>query len=160
MARSKPGTDPDEILFRLMRSGLTSETTLFKLEEENQGSNNRKGQLKKVIRFISKPIHMKPGNILALIMYDIEDHRVRKYIADYLERKSYVRIQKSIFFGNVSRKAHEQVYEALKKINGKYKNGDSILFLPVGTDNISNLKLVGKNINFETMVNKPNTLFF
>lgn len=103
---------------------------------------------------------MKPGNQLALIMYDIEDHKIRRYVADFLEHKGYVRIQKSIFFGNVPRKMHQEVYALLKEINGAYQNGDSILLLPVATDQICNLKLVGKNINFETIVNKPITLFF
>lgn len=159
MNTGKKRPSPEEILLKLAAATLSSEGALFHLQDEEAASGRLKA-LRYSVSILTKPIQMKPGNQLALIMYDIEDHKVRKYIADFLERKGYVRIQKSVFFGNVPRKTNLEVYGILKEINSTYKNGDSILFLPIGTDNITNLKLVGKNINFETMVNRPNTLFF
>lgn len=93
-------------------------------------------------------------------MYDIENNRIRRYVAKYLERQGYLRVQKSVFFGNVSRTRHKEVCETLKAVNEKYENGDSLMFLPVSKDMFHNLKVVGRNLEYELTVEEKTTLFF
>jgi CRISPR-associated protein Cas2 len=120
----------------------------------------REQRLEKLLDILKKTKNMKPGNVLTFIMYDIENNRIRRYVAKYLERQGYLRVQKSVFFGNVSRARHKAVCETLKAVNEKYENGDSLMFLPVSIDMFHNLKVVGRNLEYELTVEEKSTLFF
>lgn len=120
----------------------------------------REARLQKLIELLSKTREMKSGNVLTFIMYDIENNRIRRYIAKYLEKQGYIRVQKSVFFGNVPRALHKQVCETLKEVNAKYENGDSLMFLPISVDMFHNLKVVGKNLDYELVIEEKSTLFF
>jgi len=119
----------------------------------------REERLTKLIEVLTKTKDMNPGNVLTFIMYDIENDRIRRYISKYLEKQGYVRVQKSVFFGNVSRALHRQVCDTLKEVNEKYENGDSIMFLPISIDMFSSLKVVGKNLDYELAIQDKTTLF-
>jgi CRISPR-associated protein Cas2 len=119
----------------------------------------REDRLRSLLELLTKNRDMKPGNVLTFIMYDIENNRIRRYIAKYLEKQGYVRVQKSVFFGNVSRALHKQVCETLKEVNEKYENGDSIMFLPISHDMFSSLKVVGRDLDYELAINDRSTLF-
>jgi CRISPR-associated protein Cas2 len=120
---------------------------------------DREARLNTLIEILSKTSNMKPGNMLTFIMYDIENNRIRRYISKYLEKQGYVRVQKSVFFGDVSRALHRKVCDTLKEVNEKYENGDSIMFLPVSADMFSGLKVVGKNLEYELTIQNRSTLF-
>lgn len=113
----------------------------------------------KIIQLFKNASMTPAHQTLGFIMYDIEDNKIRNHIAKYLERLGYLRIQKSIFFGNINRKVHDDVYQALRDINELYDNEDSIVFLPVSSDDITRVKLVGKNIEFQVMMESKNVLF-
>lgn len=119
----------------------------------------RMERLTKLLEILTRTKDMKPGNVLTFIMYDIENNRIRRYIAKYLEKQGYVRVQKSVFFGNVSRALHNRVCETLKEVNEKYENGDSIMFLPISSDMFNSLKVVGKNLDYELTIQDQTTLF-
>lgn len=140
---------------------LCSETPLFTLEEEWEQDESilpRLLRLQKTLAFFNTPIHINPNDMLGLVLYDITDNRIRKYISLYLERKGFVRVQYSVFFGNVPKAIFEEVTQKLHTVNSLYKNGDSIMLLPIATDTMQQLQLIGKSINFTAMVNKPHTL--
>jgi len=120
----------------------------------------REKRLEKLLEIITQNRDMKSGYILTFIMYDIENNRIRRYISKYLEKKGYLRVQKSVFFGNVPRSMHKEVCDKLKAVNERYENGDSLMFLPVSTDMLNSLKVVGKNLGYELTVEHRSTLFF
>ncbi len=121
---------------------------------------DRVARLEKLLEILHKNKGMKTGNVLTFIMYDIENNRVRRYLAKYLEQQGYVRVQKSVFFGNVPRTLHKRVTAVLKEVNAQYDNGDSIMILPVSIDMFNNLHVVGKNLSYELVVEERTTLFF
>jgi CRISPR-associated protein Cas2 len=41
-----------------------------------------------------------------------------------------------------------------------YDNEDSIMFLPVSTDEVHAMKVIGRNISFEMITESKNTLIF
>jgi hypothetical protein len=41
-----------------------------------------------------------------------------------------------------------------------YENNDSILLVPVSTDEIKAMKVIGQNIDFDLILKNKNTLFF
>jgi CRISPR-associated endonuclease Cas2 len=95
-----------------------------------------------------------------LIMYDITENKVRHQIAKYLEKKGCVRIQKSIFLAKTENKYFQEIYDTLKEVNSYYDNEDSIILVPINASDVRSMKLIGKNVNIETIIDKPNTLFF
>jgi CRISPR-associated endonuclease Cas2 len=95
-----------------------------------------------------------------LILYDIEDDKVRKIIAKYLQQKGCVRIQKSVFMANSSHQQFLEIHSALKDINDFYENTDSIIVAPINVADVRSMKLIGKNVNIDILTNPPNTLFF
>lgn len=95
-----------------------------------------------------------------LIMYDIENNKVRTRIAKYLEKKGCKRIQKSIFMTNSEFKGFNEIYSTLLDVQSYYQNQDSILLIPFNTKDLRSIKIIGKDINIQTLVEKPTTLFF
>ena len=101
-----------------------------------------------------------PRNMIYFIMYDIENNKIRNYIAKYLERKGCIRVQKSIFIAESARKKFEEIHETLREVQGKYDNNDSIFLIPVSTDHLRAMKIIGQQVDFNMIVDPKNTMFF
>jgi CRISPR-associated endonuclease Cas2 len=114
----------------------------------------------KVILQIIKSEPIKATEMTYLIMYDISNDKVRLQIAKYLLKQGCVRIQKSVFMVKSSNKHFKEIHEALKEVNSYYENEDSIILVPINTTDVRSMKLIGKNVQIETITDKPNTLFF
>jgi len=95
-----------------------------------------------------------------LIMYDITENKVRYQIAKYLEKKGCVRIQKSVFLAKTENQYFQEIHDTLKEVNSYYENQDSIILVPINASDVRSMKLIGKNVNIETITDKPNTMFF
>jgi len=109
---------------------------------------------------IAEKTEKKPTDMTYLVMYDIENNKIRTHIAKYLKKQGCVRIQKSIFMGDTDRKIYHSICQTLKEVQEIYDNHDSILLVPISTDEIKAMKIIGKQINIEIIANNPNTLFF
>jgi CRISPR-associated endonuclease Cas2 len=95
-----------------------------------------------------------------LIMYDIEDNKVRRMVSKYLEQQGCIRIQKSVFMANTEHPKFNTIHENLKDINSFYENTDSIILVPVNVADVRSMKLIGSNVNIDILTDPPNTLFF
>ena len=104
--------------------------------------------------------HLKAGEMIYFIMYDIESNKVRTQVAKYLLKKGCTRVQKSIFIATTERKVYDEIQGDLKEVQECYENNDSILLIPISTDEIRAMKLIGKNIDFDLAIRARNTLFF
>ncbi|MCF0164600.1 MAG: CRISPR-associated endonuclease Cas2 [Bacteroidales bacterium] len=102
----------------------------------------------------------KSTNMLFFVMYDIEDNRVRRYIVKYLEKQGCVRVQKSIFLADLDHAKYEQIKNNLADVQAVYENHDSILVVPISTDYLKAMKIIGQNINIDVITHSKNTLFF
>lgn len=100
------------------------------------------------------------GNMLFFVMYDIEDNRVRNLVSKYLVKKGCTRIQKSIFLADLSSEKYEQIRNDLTEVQAAYENLDSILVVPISTDYLKSMKIIGKNISVDVITKSKNTLFF
>jgi CRISPR-associated protein Cas2 len=104
--------------------------------------------------------YKKQTNMLYFIMYDIENNKVRNHIAKFLIKNGCVRVQKSIFLADSKRETFDKIHKTLKEVNDLYDNHDSIIFVPVSVDELRAMKLIGKNIDFDLIMNNNSTLFF
>ncbi|MBN2664079.1 MAG: CRISPR-associated endonuclease Cas2 [Bacteroidales bacterium] len=98
--------------------------------------------------------------MLFFVMYDIESNKVRREIAKFLQSKGCVRIQKSIFFASAQHSVYADIHKTIKEVQEFYENKDSIIIVPVSTDEIRSMKIIGQNIDFDIIMNNRNTLFF
>lgn len=116
-------------------------------------------RIKQMLEIIqSSPI--KATDMLSLIMYDIEDNKVRTLIAKYLTEKGCIRIQKSVYMLRAEVKLYREITETLKEVQQCYDNKDSILIVPIPANTPGSMQIIGKDIQIDTLVNKPNVLFF
>ena len=98
--------------------------------------------------------------MIYFVMYDIESTKVRTQIAKYLLKKGLTRVQKSVFIASTERSIYDQIQGDLKAVQACYDNSDSILLIPVSTDEIRAMKLIGQNIDFDLALKNRKTLFF
>jgi len=114
----------------------------------------------KIILNITKKTKIKAGNMLYFIMYDIQNNKIRTLISKHLLKKGCQRVQKSIFFAESERKVYNEIVNDLKHIQEAYENEDSIFFVPVSSDQLRAMKMIGQNIDFDIIAKNKNTLFF
>jgi CRISPR-associated endonuclease Cas2 len=114
----------------------------------------------KLILQIIKDSPIKATEMTYLIMYDITDDKVRGQVSKYLEKQGCVRIQKSVFLAKSENPRFQEIHDTLREVNSYYENQDSILLVPVNATDVRSMKIIGKNVQIEAIIDKPNTLFF
>lgn len=102
----------------------------------------------------------KATDMLFFVMYDIESTKVRNQVAKYLIRQGCHRIQKSIFLANIAAEKFGSIRSDLTQIQSFYDNEDSILLVPISTDYLQSMKIIGKTIDIDVITKSKNTLFF
>jgi CRISPR-associated endonuclease Cas2 len=102
-----------------------------------------------------------PANyMLFFVMYDIESTKVRNQIVKYLLKKGCSRIQKSIFLADLPINTYEEIKSDLTEVQQCYENNDSILIVPISTDYLQCMKIIGQTIDIDLILKNKNTLFF
>lgn len=115
-------------------------------------------RLKKILGITEK---VKNATLMIyFVMYDIENNKVRNQVAKYLIKKGCTRVQKSIFLARTERFVFDQIKADLAEVQACYENNDSIFLVPVSTDEIRAMKVIGQNIDFDLILKNKNTLFF
>ena len=147
-------------MHKLRRAGLSGS------QPPNRGSNKAdlemptlKERVEKIMGIVNQ-LQIKTGNMVYFVMYDIESNKVRNLVAKYLIKKGCSRVQKSIFIANTPRTIFDEIQSDLKEVQECYDNEDSILLVPVSTDEIRAMKMIGVNIDFDLALKNRNTLFF
>lgn len=100
------------------------------------------------------------SNMLFFVMYDIESNKVRSHVVKYLERQGCHRVQKSIFLADLPNEKYEKIRSDLAEVQACYENDDSIIVVPISTDYLKAMSIIGKNINVDVIMKNKNTLFF
>ena len=109
---------------------------------------------------IVKQQHRPADRMLFFVMYDIESNKVRRHVVKYLERQGCSRVQKSIFLADLAIQKYEQIKSDLAEVQACYDNQDSILVVPISTDYLKAMKVIGQTINVDVIIKSKNTLFF
>lgn len=117
-------------------------------------------RLDNIMKWLQLRSRIKSNVMLFMIMYDIENNKVRTQIAKYLTKKGCMRIQKSVYLAKSSPAVMREITQVLKEINEIYENFDSIFVLPVPEEKFSNMKVIGKNVEFELVTKPKNVIFF
>ncbi|MBS4056306.1 MAG: CRISPR-associated endonuclease Cas2 [Bacteroidales bacterium] len=102
----------------------------------------------------------KASQMLFFVMYDIENNKVRTQIAKYLLKKGCTRIQRSIFLADLDQPNFEQIKSDLAEVQACYENFDSILVVPISTDYLQAMKVIGQSLQIDIITRSGTTLFF
>lgn len=116
-------------------------------------------RIRQLLQLVRDPSQNK-YDMLYLIMYDIEDDRVRTHIAKYLLSKGCIRIQKSVYLARTRQQVFQEISDTLKEVQQAYDNYDSILLVPVQSASVGSMKIIGKDIQIQSLIDPPNTLFY
>ena len=100
------------------------------------------------------------GNMLFFVMYDISSNKVRNQVVKYLIQKGCTRVQRSIFLADLDTKVYNEIREDLAAVQQAYENEDSILIVPLSTDYLKSMKIIGQNIDIDVITKCKHTLFF
>ena len=109
---------------------------------------------------LSDNARKRKDRMLFFVMYDIESDKVRRLVVKYLIREGCTRIQKSIFLADRPVATYNKIKSDLADVQAVYDNEDSIIVLPVTTDYLRMMKVIGKNIDVDIITHNKNTLFF
>lgn len=150
--------DLKEKIEKIKKSGLLAEPeslTEVNPEDELQPLSRRIQLILGI--FQGKPIKSTTMNYL--IMYDIQNNKVRTLVSKYLLKSGCIRVQKSVFLVHSDHKKFDQIRQTLIEINDVYDNEDSIILVPLNISDARSMKLIGKNVNIEQIIDPPNTVF-
>ena len=102
----------------------------------------------------------RQDRMLFFVMYDIESNKVRRLVCKYLIREGCSRVQRSIFLADLPIDTYARIKNDLAEIQALYDNEDSIIVLPVSTDYLRMMKVIGKTVDVDIITHTKNTLFF
>lgn len=155
--------DPARLLIRALRSlrhaGMEVTAPINSKTANTSDLESLEQRVKRIVRIVDNT-NRNALSMIFFVMYDIENNKVRRYIAKYLERKGCVRIQKSVFIAEGERKFYDDISTTLLTVQQAYENRDSLFVVPVSTDQLKAMKIIGQGFNRDVFANPPNTLFF
>lgn len=155
---------PEQELALLLKAGIKRATTQIGDEAHTKEGGEEifpdlKDRVQKILHIL-KTEPMKATDVFSLIMYDIEDDKVRNAVAKYLIQKGCIRIQKSVYILKAHHRIYKEILQALKDVQACYDNHDSIIFVPVPPSVPGSMQIIGKEVNIDRLLNDPNVLFF
>lgn len=160
MGKKKQARDYIDALRILKSAGLEGSPPPNRpIEEAGEVMPSLEERLKNVLGIVNHK-KRKASQMLFFVMYDIESNKVRRYVVKYLERQGCTRVQKSIFLADMEMSRYEEIKTDLAEVQAAYENEDSILVVPISTDYLRAMKIIGQNINVDIITHSKSTLFF
>jgi CRISPR-associated endonuclease Cas2 len=148
-----------EIMRKLKKSGIEGSPPANRIWDDGSEVEDLSERISRILGIMNN-VNGDPKRMVCFIMYDIENNKVRALIAKYLLKRGCTRVQKSIFLADSERSRFDEIQKDLREVQECYDNDDSILLVPVSTDLLQAMKIIGKNIDFDLILKKRNTLFF
>lgn len=157
--KKKPPLTFVEKMSKLRAAGFSDSPSPNRVVEDWETLPSIEERLKSIFQIVKKE-KKAASEMIFFVMYDIESNKVRRHVVKYLERHGCVRVQKSIFLADLDVSKYEQIKNDLAEVQACYDNCDSILVVPISTDYLKSMKVIGQNINLDVITKSKNTLFF
>ncbi|GAB4424165.1 MAG: hypothetical protein OHK0039_41130 [Bacteroidia bacterium] len=149
-----------ERMARLRRSGTGATDWLGPRRESPEAALPPAASLRDRLAYLQRLRPPTYDSMMCIIAYDIESNKVRTQVAKYLIRQGCYRLQKSVYFAQLPRGRYRDIVETLRRINDRYENEDSIFFLPLSSDQVDRLEMVGRDLYLQIARDHPHTLFW
>jgi len=153
----------DQILALIRQAGLSKQNVIKSSDVTQVDAEGELDSLDaRIQRIISIAVHPEQSHnkMLFFVMYDIESNKVRNLVAKYLIRQGCFRIQHSIYLANMPREKCTAIKEDLAQVQEAYDNHDSILIVPISSDYLQSMRIIGKALDVDVILQTKNTLFF
>lgn len=92
-------------------------------------------------------------------MYDISDGYTRKSVAGYLLREGCLRVQHSVFMGNLPYSSMKLIVQTLKDIKQAYDNDDSYIIVPLRKESLDAMVAMGNRTNLDMVLRQRHVVF-
>lgn len=109
---------------------------------------------------IQKKLNVETNTTPFLVFYDISDGYTRDSVCKYLLKKGCLRLQRSVFIGNLPQTTISEIKTTLKAIHDSYENEDSYIVIPLRKENIDDMMLAGDRINLDVVLRRSSMMFF
>jgi CRISPR-associated endonuclease Cas2 len=148
-----------EIMRKLTRAGIRESPVPNRLVNAQDELLSLDVRIEKVLGIVKRD-DRPAGNMIFFVMYDIEDNKVRRQVFKYLQKSGCYRVQRSVFLADLPNGKYDQIRKDLVEVQAAYENNDSILIVPISTDFLTAMKIIGQTIDIDIITQKKNTLFF
>ncbi len=129
------------------------------VEESSNSIESLSARIQKILGIVEAQ-KKNPHRMLFFVMYDIESNKVRNLVHKYLKRQGCTPIQRSIFLADTPMDTYKKIRNDLAEVQAAYENNDSIIVLPVSTDYLNMMKVIGQKIELDIITHTKHTLFF
>jgi CRISPR-associated endonuclease Cas2 len=147
-----------ERIEKIRKAGLLADPESLPAQDPDEDLQPLSTRIERILGILrGKPIKSTTMNYL--IMYDVQNNKVRSLVAKYLLKNGCIRVQKSVFLVHSDHKKFDEIRQTLVEINDVYDNNDSIILVPLNISDARSMKLIGKNVNIEQIIDPPNTVF-
>lgn len=116
-------------------------------------------RVKKILKLVDNR-RKDGGKMLFFVMYDIESNKIRTLVSKYLIRNGCYRVQRSIYLADTKVETYEKIKSDLAAVQAAYDNEDSVIVLPVSTDYLRMMKVIGQQLDLDIITHSRSTLFF
>lgn len=103
--------------------------------------------------------YINKEDVTFLVMYDISDTYTRDNVVTYLLREGCLRIQKSIFMGNLPYYRMKAIAESLKETCEAYDNNDSYIIIPLRKESVDGMIVCGNHDNIDMILRRKPVVF-
>ena len=148
-----------EKMKKFSRAGIPKPLSPNRHTGNLDGMTSLEERISFLLNIVKQP-KRSPHNMLFFVMYDIESNKVRSQIVKYLLKNGCTRVQKSIFLDDLPFNDYEQIRCDLAEVQQCYENNDSILIVPISTDYLKSMKVIGQSLDIDLIMKDKNTLFF
>lgn len=148
-----------EKMQKFIHAGLSGSAVPNRIDNDLDNLSSLEERVSKVLGIVNRS-NRSATSMLFFVMYDIESNKVRNQVVKYLQRKGCVRVQKSIFLADLEIAEYNNIRNDLAEVQAAYENKDSILVVPISSDYLRSMKIIGQKIELDVIMHSKNTLFF
>ena len=159
MAAKKREINFVQLMRKFNRAGIAGSPSPNRTENNYDNIPTIEQRIDKILGLVNRE-NRPASNMIFFVMYDIEDNKVRGHVAKYLIRKGCNLVQRSIFLADVPNSQYDQIRTDLTEVQAAYENLDSILIVPLSTDYLTAMRIIGQAIDVDIITHRKNTLFF
>lgn len=158
MAKKEPISFVEKMK-KFARAGIPQPASPNRVSGNIDDIDNLEDRIAFLLNLVNQP--KRPSNhMIFFVMYDIESNKVRNQIVKYLLKSGCTRVQKSIFLADLPLADYEMIRNDLAEVQACYENNDSILIVPISTDYLQSMKVIGQSVDVDIITKSKNTLFF
>lgn len=148
-----------EKMQKFIHAGISGSAVPNRIDNDLDNLSSLEERVSKVLDIVNRS-NRSATSMLFFVMYDIESNKVRNQVVKYLQRKGCVRVQKSIFLADLEIAEYNNIRNDLAEVQAAYENKDSILVVPISSDYLRSMKIIGQKIELDVIMHSKNTLFF